>query len=160
MSDWNYAEWAERNGRENLRGRLASGDFLLQQANTLLSLLFVAIAGLMAYGVRIFNPGAGPVDWGCAVAAAWLCGVAIVLSACCIATRPTQVLFNEPGNIYKPDLGLTQTQVLEFEMENLQGQINLTKLRNSTVAAWLDRCRYASIAAPLVFAVAGFLAGR
>lgn len=160
MADWNYAEWAEKNGRENLRGRLATGDFLLQQANTLLSLALFAMAGLLAYGARIFNADAGPVEWGCAIAAAWLCSVAVVLSAKCIVTKETQVLFNEPGNIYKPELTFSQTQVLAFEMEHLQSQINKTKSRNSQVASWLDRCRYAAIATPLVFAVAAFWVGR
>lgn len=160
MADWNYAEWAEKCGREHLRGRLATGEFLLGQANTLLSLVLVAVAGLLAYGVRIFDAGAGPVQWGCAFAAAWLCCVAVMLSAKCIVTRDTQVLFNEPSNIYKPDLCLSQTQVLAFEMENLQGQINKTKIRNLQVSTWLDRCRYGVIATPLVFSVAAFVVGQ
>ncbi|MEC5213293.1 hypothetical protein RCH06_001839 [Polaromonas sp. CG_9.5] len=160
MADWNYAEWAERCGREHLRGRLATGDFLMGQANTLLSLVLIAVAGLLSYGVRIFAGGAGPVEWGCALAAAWLCGMAAILTAKCIVTRETQTLFNEPAHIYKPDLALSQTQVLAFEMENLQIQINKTKIRNLQVSAWLDRCRYGVIATPLVFSAAALVAGR
>lgn len=160
MADWNYAEWAEKNGRENLRGRLATGDFLLQQANTLLTLMLVAVTGLLAWGVRIFGAGAGPVEWGCAVAAVWLCAVVVTLTVGCIATKETQALFNEPGNIYRPHLGLSQTEVLASEMVALQGQIDKTKVRNAAVATWLDRCRYAAVVTPLVFAIAAFAAGR
>lgn len=160
MADWNYAEWAERNGRENLRGRLATGDFLLVQASTLLSLILVGMGGMLVHGIRIFDSGSGPVEWGSAIAAGWLCAAAAVLAAKCMVTKETQVLFNEPSNIYKPELGLTRTEILGFEMEHLQTQINKTKLRNAEVATWLDRCRYAAIATPAVFAAGAILAGQ
>lgn len=160
MANWNYAEWAERNGRENLKARLATGDHLLQQANTLLSLGLVAIGGLLAYGMKVFNPGASAMEWGAAWAAAYLMTVCAVLTAKCIVTKETQMPFNEPANIYKPEAGLSQTQVLEFEMEILQGLIVKTKARNDLVATWLDRSRYAALFTPAVFAASAFLAGQ
>lgn len=162
MNGWNYAEWAERNGREHLRGRLATGDYLTVQANTLLSIVLAGIGAMLVYGTRIFDSASrvGPLEWGSAVCAAWLCAVAVVLSFRCIVTRETQVLFNEPVNIYKPELKHSRDEILSFEIENLQIQIDKTKLRNANVARWLDICRYAAIGTPAVFAVAAFVAGR
>jgi hypothetical protein len=90
----------------------------------------------------------------------WLAWVAVVLLWRCIATRETQVLYNEPANIYKPELNLTADQVRGYEMDNVQARINATIVRNAGVAFWLDRCRYAAIATPLVFTLAAWVAGR
>lgn len=160
MADWNYVEWAEKIGTENLKGRLAAGDFLLSQANTLLSFLLGGIGGAMIYGARIFNAAPAPIEWGAATVAIWLAAVAVILAAQCIITRSTPALYNEPMNVYKPELKLSEMAIRQFELENVQARINDAKARNSRIAAWLDRCRYAALATPLVFAAAAFVAGR
>ena len=154
MGDWNYAEWAEKAGLENLKGRLATGDVLLAQANTLLSILLVGLGGGLAWVVRMLEAGAlAALGKGMVVVTAWLAWVAVVLVLRCIATRTTQVAYNEPANLYQPSLGLTEAEVRAFEMENVQQRINATKRRNREVACWLDRCRYAAISTPVWFAV-------
>ncbi len=152
MSDWNYAKWAEEAGRENLKHRLATGDVLLSQSNTLLSILLVGIGGGMSYAAS------GPILWGVAAATAWMAAVAAVLVLKCIATRETEVLGNSPLNVYKPESNLTEVEVRAFAMELIQKQIEFTKGRNAEVAYWLDRCRYAAVFTPFVYALSAWAA--
>lgn len=157
---WNYAQWAENAAMEHLKGRLQTGDVLLAQANTLLSLLLVAIGGALAYAARLFEPQgvASPMAWGMAAVVAWLVVVATNLVVQCIVTRPTTTLYNEPRNIYRPELGLSEDAIRGFELDNVQARIDRTKRRNAAVAYWLDRCRYAAIATPFVFVMAAWIA--
>ena len=161
VNPWNYAQWAETAAMENLKGRLTTGDVLLAQANTLLSLLMVAIGGALAYAVKLFEPetATSPMAWGMAAVVAWLVVVAVNLMLHCIVTRPTPTLYNEPKNIYQPELKLGEDDIRGFEMQNVQRRIDRVKERNAAVAFWLDRCRYAAIATPIVFAVCAWLAG-
>lgn len=156
--DWNYVEWAEKAALENLKARLATGDVLHAHATSLLQLLLAGMAGALALGIQVLEPGATAAQWGAAAVAAWLALVAVALVYGCIATRETWVAHNEPKNLYQPELNLTQTQVRAFELENIQIGIDATKKRNRKVAYWLDRCRYAACATPLVF-VLGALIG-
>lgn len=160
MEPWNYAQWAESAAVENLKGRLQTGDVLLAQANTLLSLLLVAMGGALAYAVKLFEPqsAASPMAWGMAAVVAWLVVVAVNLMLHCIVTRPTPTLYNEPRNIYQPTLNLSEADIRGFEMQNMQLRIDRVRERNAQVAFWLDCCRYAAIATPPVFAVAAWLA--
>lgn len=156
-----YLDWAEKAAVEHLRCRLATGDVLLAQASQLLALLLAAMAGALALGSKIFTAGAGPAEWGAATVAAWLGAVATVLTLKAIATRETQTLYNEPQNLYQAELlqEHSLSALREFELQNMQGRIDLTKRRNSEVAWWLDACRYAAAATPVVFALAAWAAG-
>lgn len=160
MPTWNYVQWAENAAMENLKGRLQTGDVLLAQANNLLSLLLVAIGGALAYAAKLFEPepSAAPMAWGMAAVVAWLVVVAVNLVVNCIVTRPTTTLYNEPHNIYRPALGLSEEEIRGFELDNVQVRIDRTKDRNAAVAYWLDRCRYAAIATPFVFVVSAWIA--
>lgn len=161
MSEWNYAQWAERRADENLLHRLATGDVLSSQANTLLSMLLAGIGGALAYAMRLADPGpVSPAVWGAAVVAGWLMVVSAVLIYRCIATRTTQVPYNEPRNVYKPDLQLSEDEIRTFEMEGIQARIDITKARNSVVSFWLDKCRYAAASTPLFFSLTILLVGR
>lgn len=160
-----YVEWVERTAFEALKARLATGDMLLAQANTLLSIILVGIGGAMAYGIKVFDAGAAlPVVWGSAAAAVWLAAAGAVLVVKCITTRETQALYNEPGNLL---LALNDDGTLKYpadrlkrhELDNVQGRIEKTKRRNASVAAWLDRCRIITVATPAPFIVATVIAG-
>ena len=159
MSEWNYAEWAEKAGAENLKHRLATGDVMLAQANTLLSILLAGIGGGLTFAMKIAGPmPVGRMEWGAAAATAWMAWVAAILVYRCIATRSTEVPGNAPLNVYKPSMNLTEVEIRNFNMELVQAQISFTGTRNAAVAYWLDRCRYASIATPAIFAVAAYMA--
>lgn len=145
---------AERDGRENLRERLATGDVLMSHANGLLNLLLAGIGGALAIGRTVFD--AAPAEahvWGAAAVALYWMLVAGVLLSRCIMTRETQMLHNEPNNLYRPEVGWTYLQLRRAELRLLQDRINITKRRNAPVAWWLDACRMAAVAAPLVFAI-------
>ncbi len=145
-------DWIEKAAIENLRGRLATGDVLLAQVNTLLSLLLVGIGGSLAYAVKLAdNTSASPFVAGMVLVVAWLTIVAAVLVWRCLFTRETQLLYNEPRNLYQPDLGITFEALRIFELDNIQARIERTKKRNAMVATWLDRCRAAAVATPAPF---------
>lgn len=160
MSEWSYSEWAERLANENLKHRLGTGDALAAQANTLLSILLVAMGGALSYAARLAEPAmATPMVWGAAGVSAWLALIAVWLMHHCITTRETQVPANEPANCYKPELGLTADQARGYEMEHLQTRIDRTKIRNANLASWLDICRYAAIFTPVVYVLTAWAAG-
>lgn len=159
MADQSLEEWAEKAGIENLRGRLATGDVLLAQANTLLSLLLVGIGGGLAYAVKLAESVAGaPFAWGMGAATAWLCLVASVLTVKCIVTRSTPALYNEPQNLCPPGTSMTLAEVRGHELENISNRIKAAVLRNAAVATWLDLCRYGAISTPVIFALAAVVA--
>lgn len=157
MADWSYVEWAERAGIENLKQRLENADHLREQANRLLQLLLVAMGGTLAYGARVFEPGQfTPVAAGSLAVALWLCWVAVVLMVKCIATEASELTYNQPKNIYMPELlkDHTPDEIRAFELENIQARIHRTMPRVARRAHWLDMCRYATVATPMVFGLA------
>lgn len=160
MSDWNYAQWAHAQAHENLKHRLATGDVLLAQANVLLTALLVGIGGALSYAVRLGDGSTStPAAWGAAAVALWLMWLGGVLLYRCIATRNTDVLGNEPDNLYFPAHNPTELQVREFELSSLQRRINTTMQRNASVAWWLGKCRYAALTTPFIFFLAAWVAG-
>jgi hypothetical protein len=160
MAEWNYAEWAEKAGAENLKHRLSTGDVLLAQANTLASILLVGIGAAMGVAVKLAEGASGVLVWGSVASTLWMALVAAVLVHRCIATRETEVLGSAPLNVYKPEMALSEVEVRRYFMEQIQDRIAFTCRRNSEVAYWLDRCRYAAIATPLVFMLAVLVCGR
>lgn len=151
-ADWDYLKWAEEAAIENLRGRIANADSLRQESNTLLTLLLAGIGGALAYAFKSFDAGVvTAAACGAAGVAIWLMIVAAILMNTCVLTKPMPTLFNEPKNIYRPDLKLTESEVRGYELDNLQGRIDQAKTRNRNLAWWLDRCRLAAIATPFIF---------
>jgi hypothetical protein len=158
MPPWNYAQWAEAHALQNFNHRLATADLLLHQSNQLLTLLLTGVGGSMVFAANVFGGHATPFEWSAAAVAAWLALVAVILTRNCIATTTTPVAGNEPDNIYKPELGLTEPQIRAYQMANVQESINAFKVRNARVAIWLDRARYAAAATPVVFSLVAGLA--
>jgi hypothetical protein len=153
--EWSYIEWAEKAAIENLRGRIANADSIGKEANTLVTLLLAGIGGSLAYAFKAFDDGsASPAACGAAAVAVWFAIVAAIVLWRCVMTRPLSALMNEPKNIYRPELQLSEVAIRQFELENLQLRIDETKERNRKVALWLDRGRLAAIATPLIFAIA------
>jgi hypothetical protein len=65
-----HLDWIEKAATENKRARLGTIELLLNQANQLLNILLAGMAGAMAYGVKIFEPGPTPLAYGAATLAA------------------------------------------------------------------------------------------
>jgi len=160
MSDWNYARWAHAQGHENLKYRLGTGDLLLAQANVLLTVLLVGVGGSLTYAIKLADPAPHlPATWGAAAVTAWLAVITVVLAFECVATRFSDVVGNEPDNIYIPGPDATEVAVLEFELSSIQRRIASTKARNASVAWWLDWCRYAAVSTPCIFMLTVWVAG-
>jgi|PersoiStandDraft_1058852.scaffolds.fasta_scaffold44556_2 hypothetical protein len=157
MSDTEHLDWAENIAVEHLKGRLATADVLLAQSNQLLNLVLTGMAGAIAFGVKVFSAGNSAVDWGCAALSVWLALTAVMLITCCIRTRSTPCLYNEPKHVY-PLTDLPLDQIRAYELENMQARIDQAKDRNRRVACWLDRCRYMASATPICFGIAVTLA--
>ena len=139
-------ELAEKAGYDNLRDRRTTADVLAKEANAWLSLLILAAGGSFAYGVRILEPGAtSPVVIGAAVASVWLVATSALTVWKCMMIRPLPALYNEPANIYQPDLPYTGRQMREFELKNIQQRIEDATRRNDSVARWLNIVRWLTI---------------
>lgn len=155
MSDTAYLDWAEKAAIENLRGRVATGDWLVGQTNGLLAILLVGIGGGIGYAVKLAEAHAhASYTWGVTVASCWLALIAAVLVAKVSMTCETPVVFNEPQNLYRPEPKLGLSEIRVFELENIQARIETAKKRNAALALWLDRCRFCAVGTPLAFAVA------
>lgn len=152
MSNTEHLDWAENIAIEHLKGRLATADVLLAQSNQLLNLVLTGMAGALAFGVKVFAAGNSAVDWGCAALSVWLASTAVLLITCCIRTRLTPCIYNEPKHIY-PLTDLTLDQIRKHELQNMQARIDQFKDRNVRVARWLDWCRYMASATPICFGV-------
>lgn len=152
MPDWKYIDWAAHAAIENLKEHHSNAEFLTKEANTLLTVLLAGIGAALSYGMRVFDQATQtPMAWGAFACALWLAWVGGVLMLRCIMTRPIMPVHNEPKNIYKPTLDLSEEKIKGFELDLVQARIEAAKQRNTEVAWWLDRCRLATIATPVVF---------
>jgi hypothetical protein len=154
-------EWAERAAIENLKERLANLDQLRAQASSLLQLILVGIGGALTFAVKVFDPGpVGPLVAGALAVVLWLCWVAAVLVRKCLSTSRVPVVFNHPKNLCNEEAKAAKfDDWRERELRTLGDRIDGVKPIVESVGTWLDRCRYAAIATPLLFA-AGALVCR
>lgn len=158
MEGWNYLDWVERAGVENLKQRLETSSHLQAQASTLLQLL---LAGSVSSVVLVFKQDrlssllVDPVSAGYLAAGLWMTWIAIILLFTCVRTRFTELVTNEPMNLFNPDWekNFSESDIRQSELKNLQTRINITKDRNIKASWWLDACRYAATATPLVFSI-------
>lgn len=159
MDNIDLLDFAEKAGYENLRGHLAHAETLAKEAITTATLLLAGTGGALTYAIKWFDQKpAGPAVWGAVATTFWLAGLSALLVIRCLRTVRTEMLYNEPMNLYKPDLNLTLVEARRWELENLQQRIGLTKERNKPIARWLDRIRIAAAATPIVFLAAAVLA--
>lgn len=154
MTTQTLLEWAERAAIENLKERLANLDQLRAQASSLLQLILVGIGGALTFAVKVFDPGAiGPLVAGALAVVLWLCWVAAMLVWKCLSTSRVPVVFNHPKNLYNDEAKVAKVdEWRERELHTLGRRIDGVKPIVESVGAWLDRCRYAAIATPLIFA--------
>lgn len=154
-------DWAEKAAVENLKERLANLDQLRGQASSLLQLILVGIGGALTFAVKVFDPGPiGPLVAGALATVLWLCWVAALLVWRCLSTSRVPVVFNHPKNLYNDaakQAGLDDWR--ERELQTLGNRIDVVKPIVESVGAWLDKCRYAAIATPLVFTLGALVAG-
>lgn len=159
MSSPELLDFAEKAGYENLKGHLAHTETLAKETTTTLTLLLAGTGAALGYAVKWFEPGpAAPSVWAAAVVCLWLATLGVILTLRCLRVVKTEMLYNEPMNLYKPELNLPMLDARHWELLNLQERISLTKARNRPISVWLDRIRLAASATPLIFLIAAGLA--
>lgn len=154
MKEWTLIDWAENAALENLKARLAAIDHLSAQANSLLQLLVVGMGGALAFGVRVFDGGTvTPLVAGSFAVSLWLAWVGAILIVKCLMTQEQPVAHNSPKNLYQPEMlkRYSSEEWRKFELDNQQKRIDTVKKLNTSMAWWMDRCRLALIATPVVF---------
>lgn len=153
-ADWPAVlKWAEEHGIENLKGRVATAGILAQEAQTTLTVLLAGIGGSLAYAVKMADPAeASAIGFG----AAWLCAYLALLSAALVLLllkfKPIPATYQEPKNLTKA--GFSIDAIRAKELENLQTRIETATARNKETAFRLNVLRGATVASPLVFALA------
>ena len=143
-------EWVEKQAAENLRFRLQNCEILAKEANSLLTILLTAIGAMVAYSIKTFPENSVPdLLLGAIITTIWLMLIAVILVVKCVVTSEITPTGNEPNNLLLDDYSLEE--IRKFELDNVQESINKVSLRNKKTAYWLDLCRKAAIASPLLF---------
>lgn len=150
--------WAEAEGYANLKDHIETAAVISAQAATTLTLLLAGLGGALAFAVKIFEPGAGPVAWAAAALCAHLAVLAGVLVARNLNLVEAPMLHNQPYSLLHPDATLDQLRM--GELINLEARIRAQQGLNDLRACSLNLVRRAAIASPAVFAAGALLAGR
>lgn len=147
-----YAE-----GKANAAFHDACGDNLTAAANHTLTWLSTAGFGAVAYAAHLFEVGArGPAPWAVLAGAVHLLVVSAGIIWKCLSSRPAYPPSNEAKNLVHP--GFSWVQIVETEIGLLADRVSRIRARNELTGRWLNRLRYAALAAPLTFALAWGLA--
>lgn len=147
--------WAEQAGAENMKFRVLNAEQLAKDANTTLTLLLAGVGGSLVFAAKALEnqPHQSISILAAAGAlAVWFMLLSALTLHYCIQTRDFPAPTNEPKNLYQPTYMLAALR--EVELGNLQQRIDQLTKRNAGVATRLDRIRYASAAAPVVFVIA------
>lgn len=150
--------WAEVEGYANLKDHIETAAVISAQAATTLTLLLAGLAGALAFAVKVFEPGAGPVAWGAATLCVYLTVLAAVLVARNLNLVEAPMLHNQPDSLLQPDANLEQLRM--GELINLEERIREQQGLNNQRARSLNLVRRAAIASPAVFAAGALLAAR
>lgn len=147
------AEWAERNGLENLRMHLNSMDAMKRETVTTLGVLMASIAAALAYVIKAMDSHAmTPVAWGAACLVAWLFVVCVLLVTQCLRVADAPAPTNTPANLYQPTYSIDAVRAVE--LRNIDTRIEAAAARNRRTASWINRLRLLAIASPVVFLIA------
>lgn len=152
--DWpKVLEWIEKQGQESLKARFATADILAKEAQTTLTVLLAAIGGSAAYGLKIFDAGpSSPVVTASAVVCCYLIGLSAVLVCVCMMFQRYPALYQNPNNLMQPQYSLADLR--EEELRNVSVRIDKAAKINAKRARRLNMIRLATLASPIVFALA------
>ena len=144
-----YIDWVEQAALENLRFRIGNAETLAREANSTLTVLLAGIGAGVAYVVKAFETGVlNSLAVSVTAGVAWLMLCAGVLVTRCILSKDLPVPTNEPENLWHPEWGLDVSR--QSELNAIQERIDTVKVRNHSIAAWLDRVRVMAILSPFV----------
>jgi hypothetical protein len=149
-------KWIEDEARANAAFHVASADVLAKEANTTLNLMLAGASGSLAYMVSLVERS----GWvwsaaGMGAVSGYLFALAAVLVVKCLRIRKIWPAANEPENLIKSDLDLAD--LMTDQLASKQRCIIRNRDRNEEVSLWLNRCRVAVTATPLVFILAALV---
>jgi hypothetical protein len=139
--------YIEKAARDNLDGHRNVADMIQRESNVLLALVLSGAAGALAYSAQS-SAMANAMSIPSIVTSVYLFLIAVVVAAKCLSLREYPALTNEPRNLLVPNL--TFEQIRTFELDNVQKRIDDSVKINGQRADWLNCCRYAAAATPVV----------
>ncbi len=146
-------DWVEKAALENAKFGIGVTDALAKGAETLLALLLAALGGAVAYLVKALEVGLvwTPLVVGVVALTAWWMLLGGVLMHRCIMSDALHGPCSDPCKLHGAHLdAYSFEQVRAFELARTQERIDANRARNARNAYWLDRCRLAFLASPLI----------
>jgi hypothetical protein len=147
-------EYVEQKAEANLADRLRVAAATRAEGNLLLGLLLAGAGGSLGLGATLGL--IDPFGWPLLAMAAYLFSVATVLSLKVIAGTPYPTAGNEPDLMLGRQMPLSVNRARE--VVTLQARIDQAAYQNEQRSRWLERCRLAACATPIVGLLA-YLAG-
>lgn len=143
-------DWVESNANESLKFSLGVTESLLKDATLLLNILLAGVGGSLAFLIPQLQ--AEKIQWlAYAIGASgiYLALVGALLLHKVIRTADLQTPGSLPSSLYQPEFSLVEMKIAENE--NIEIKRGRALKRNTHMARWLDRCRYLTLATPVVF---------
>lgn len=139
--------YIEKAARDNLDGHRNVADIIQRESNVLLALVLSGAAGALALSAQT-SALANAMTVPSIVTSVYLFLIAVVVAAKCLTLLEYPALTNEPRNLLVANL--TLEQIRTYELDNVQKRIDDSVKINGQRANWLNRCRYAAAATPVV----------
>jgi hypothetical protein len=149
-------DFVEVQAEKNAAFHLSCAEALAKEANVLLTILLAGGGASFWYTVKLLVAGTTP--WllcGVSSIAVYLFFLSGLLTWKCLWAREMYPPANEPQNLTNEELELDE--IRRLDLRNRQACIDLNRERNDSVGLWLNRCRIAIAATPLIFAAVGVL---
>lgn len=150
-------DYAETQGKENIRHHFETADYLNKQASTTLAVLLALSGGALAYAVKLLDASLGmALCLAVASVALYLFGLCAVLVTQCLVVKDFPNQANEPDNLLQD--GYSLEQIRRAELQNLQTRIRQASQRNAFTTRWLNRVRLWATFTPMVLGLNYLLA--
>lgn len=149
-------DWVELNANEALKFSLSVTESLLKDAGSLLNILIAGVGGSLAFLVPQLQSGS--IGWlAIAISASgvYLSIVGALLLHKVIRTADLQTPGNLPSSLFQPKFSLTDLKIAENK--NIEIKRGRALNRNIQMALWMDKCRYLTLATPVVFILSGLV---
>ena len=141
-------DYAEAEGKENLRGHNAEATNLEKASSGTLTILLAITSAGLGYCFK-FTPRefTSPLFISLASVLIYLLSITIILVLKCLIVGEFPSVANEPLNLYQKEY--LADQIREVELKNVQARIEEAKKKNAKTAGWLNSVRLLAALAPL-----------
>lgn len=153
-----YLQFVENQANANARYGVDVAESLLKDAGTLLNILIAGIGGSIAITVQFLqNHGTIRLTLLFGLIALYLMMIATVLVTKCIKTRYIYPPASEPKNLLPENYEQFNLEdALHGSLLAMQSMMEKNRVENTKIAVWLDGCRFALLATPIVFILGWF----